>query len=579
MIAHTGLDQRDADRRAADRLLVRALRNGGVWTGALAVTSLVSVVAETALPAVLGKAVDAVLRGDDTATWAASAGLLIGIAMITDAVDDFAAGVSIARSTARLRHAVLRHVTAMGAPAVRRLVPGDLASRLVGNAAETGRAGPDVIWAVAGIVPALGGIVALALIDPWLCLTFLVGVPVLVLLMRAFVRDASDAAERYLKVQGELAGRLVDALAGARTIAAARTADAETRRVLAPLRDMHRHGVGMWRALGRINVQEALLLPLLEVAVLAVAGLELIRGRITPGEMLAAAQYVVLGAGLGQAVQSLARLTRSRAAAGRLAAVLNEAPAPAGAERLPPGPGRLEFRAVAVRAGGRQVFDRLDLVVPGGALVAVVGRSGSGKSMLAALAGRLADPDEGEVRLDGVPLVLLDPGELRRAVAYGFERPVLFGDTVADAIGSGAPEATADDVAASARAARADAFVRRLPRGYRTPLTAAPMSGGQAQRVGLARAFLQGRRVLILDDVAASLDTLTEHQITRVLTGPLADRTRIVVAHRASIAARADTVVWLDDGLRAMAPHHLLWNDPDYRAAFGADRADGSPDR
>ncbi|MGH3240017.1 MAG: ABC transporter transmembrane domain-containing protein, partial [Spirillospora sp.] len=327
MIAHTGLDQRGADRRAADRLLVRALRNGGVWTGALAVTSLVSVVAETALPAVLGRAVDAVLRGDDTAAWAAWAGLLIGVAMITDAVDDFAAGVSIARSTARLRHAVLRHVVAMGAPAVRRLVPGDLASRLVGNAAETGRAGPDVIWAVAGIVPALGAIVALALIDPWLCLTFLVGVPVLVLLMRTFVRDASDAAERYLKVQGELAARLVDALAGARTIAAARTADAETRRVLAPLREMHRHGAGMWRALGRINVQEALLLPLLEVAVLAVAGLELIRGRVTPGEMLAAAQYVVLGAGLGQAVQSLARLTRSRAAAGRLAAVLAEAPA------------------------------------------------------------------------------------------------------------------------------------------------------------------------------------------------------------------------------------------------------------
>ncbi|MGH3239085.1 MAG: ATP-binding cassette domain-containing protein, partial [Spirillospora sp.] len=238
-----------------------------------------------------------------------------------------------------------------------------------------------------------------------------------------------------------------------------------------------------------------------------------------------------------------------------------------------------DFRAVAVRAGGRQVFDRLDLVIPGGALVAVVGRSGSGKSMLAALAGRLADPDEGEVRLDGVPLVLLDPGELRRAVAYGFEHPILFGGTVADAIGSGAPEATADEVAASARAACADTFVRRLPQGYRTPLTAAPMSGGQAQRVGLARAFLQGRRVLILDDVAASLDTLTEHQIARVLTGPLADRTRIVVAHRASIAARADTVVWLDDGLRGMAPHHLLWNDPDYRAAFGADRANGSPDR
>jgi ATP-binding cassette subfamily B protein len=97
------------------------------------------------------------------------------------------------------------------------------------------------------------------------------------------------------------------------------------------------------------------------------------------------------------------------------------------------------------------------------------------------------------------------------------------------------------------------------------------MSGGEIQRVGLARTFAHARRLIVLDDVAASLDTVTEHHIGAVLTGALADRTRIVIAQRASTAGRADAVVWLQDGgIRAYAPHEQLWLDPDYRALFEA---------
>ena len=96
-----------------------------------------------------------------------------------------------------------------------------------------------------------------------------------------------------------------------------------------------------------------------------------------------------------------------------------------------------------------------------------------------------------------------------------------------------------------------------------------PRCREERQRVGLARTFAHARRVVILDDVAASLDTVTEHHISRVLTGALADRTRIVVAHRASTAARVDAVVWLEGGrVRAVAHHDELWNQPDYRALF-----------
>jgi len=118
-------------------------------------------------------------------------------------------------------------------------------------------------------------------------------------------------------------------------------------------------------------------------------------------------------------------------------------------------------------------------------------------------------------------------------------------------------------------AVHAHEFVSRLPEGYATPLTEAPMSGGELQRLGLARAW-PATRLLVLDDATSSLDMVTEMRISETLTGTTPGRTRLVVTHRRSTAARADLVVWLVDGrIRAVAPHEELWTDPEYRAVFG----------
>jgi ATP-binding cassette subfamily B protein len=557
------------DRAGADRLLLSVAREGGAWVGVLGLMALGMAAAELALPAVIAGAVDAVLDGRSTAIWVLSFGALIALLVACDALDDVAAGAAIARSTAGLRHGLVAHLLALGSRPARRLPAGEITARLVGNAAEAARVAPDVVRSVAGLVPALGAIVALALIDPWLCATFLVGMPVFMLALRVFARDASQIATRYLAVQGTIAGRLVDALAGARTIAAAGTAQREAQRVLGPLPVLHRHGVAMWRAQMRITAQDTVLVALLEIAVLAVAGALLARGRISPGELIAASQYVLLASGIGGAVTGITRLVRSRAAATRVAEILDQAPLRYGAAPATEGGGRIEFRGVSARAGDRAVLADIDLVIPAGGFVAVVGRSGSGKSLFAALAGRLVDPDEGAVLLDGVALPELARPQLRREIGYGFERPTLIGQTLADAIACGSERPPSEELVAAARAARADDFIRRMPAGYDTALTDAPMSGGELQRVGLARTFAHARRVLVLDDVAASLDTVTEHHIAGVLSGALADRTRIVVAHRASTAARASTVIWLEDGkVRANAAHEQLWQDADYRALF-----------
>jgi ATP-binding cassette subfamily B protein len=242
-----------------------------------------------------------------------------------------------------------------------------------------------------------------------------------------------------------------------------------------------------------------------------------------------------------------------------------------GDRSLAAGRGRVQLRNVTVGSASAPVLRRVDLDIAGGSLVAVVGSSGSGKSVLASLAGRLVDPDEGEVLLDGIALPELRRDELRTAVGFGFERPYLIGDTLEDVIAFGDHEPATEEVLAAAVAAQADGFIRRMPAGYDTTLESAPMSGGETQRVGLARAFVRARRLVVLDDVAASLDTVTEHQISEVLCGELSDRTRIVVAHRPSTAARADAVVWLQDaGIRATATHEELWAHAEYRALFEA---------
>lgn len=560
------------DRRSGSRLLLRVLRRGGGgWTAVLTLASVVLAVAETLLPAALGRALDAVLGTADPGLWITVAAALVGVVVIADTLDELASGMSGARATAWLRHTVVRHVLALGVGGPRRFSGGDLAARLVSMAAEAGRVPTLAVWTVTAVVPAVGGAVALGVIDPWLCAVLLVALPVLGWLARAFMRDASEFAEGYLRVQGLIAGRLGDAVGGARTIAAAGTADREVQRVLAPLPELHGQARGLWRMQGRLGAQEAVLVPMLELAVLAMAGWLLLHGRITPGGLLAAVQYAGLAAGLGSAASSLGALAQTRAAAGRLAEVLALVPPCHGDRSLPPGRGRMELRRVTVCRSGRRVLDDVDLVVPAGACVAFVGRSGSGKSLIAALAARLVDPDEGHVVLDGVPLPHLGRSELRRAVAHAAAGPVLVGDTMADVIALAAPTSTAEQIRQAAREACADGFVGRLPLGYRTPSSEARLSGGEAQRVGLARAFLQADRVLVLDDVAASLDTVTEHHIGEVLGGTLGDRTRLVVAHRTSTAARSDFVVWLENGrVHRCGTHEQLWADPAYRAVFAA---------
>ncbi|MER6025949.1 ABC transporter ATP-binding protein [Streptomyces sp. NPDC001851] len=563
----------DSTPSATGRALSHAvLRQGGARCAALCAVSTAATAAGLLLPAVLGHTLDLLLARAPAAPWVAGCAGLVLLLALLDGCAGVLAGTVDAQATAWLRRHLTGHVLALGPRAAERFGAGDLAARLVGNAAQAGTAPGALAALLAALAGPVGGVVALAVIDPWLAAVFLVGAPVLALLLRAFTRDTSACVADYQRVQGRIAGALAEAVGGFRTIRAAGIEDRETARILTPLPELSRAGHRMWRVQGRAAARAVTVAPLLNLGVLAVAGLLLARHRLSVGEVLAASRYAVLVTGVGALVGQLAALARARAATGRLAEVRAEPVPGHGTRRLPPGNGRLELRAVTALRGGRTVLDGVDLTVPGGTTLAVVGRSGAGKSLLAQVAGRLTDPDAGEVLLDGVPLRDLAHAELRRAVAYAFERPALPGTTIEDTIAFGPTPATPAAVRAAARRAHADDFVRRLPAGYATRTADAPRSGGESQRLGLARAFAHGGRLLILDDALSSLDTVTEHHISRTLLAPDPSRTRLLIAHRATTAARADRVAWLDAGrVRAVGTHRELWRDAEYRAVFGGD--------
>ncbi len=547
---------------SADRLLVSVTALDRPRLVALIFCALAGTAAGLLLPGALAAAVDAVVAGRPSlpeVSWL----IVLGV---TEIAVGLIGGILTARmtayATAWLRRELTDRYLALGTRSA--FADGDAISRLTSDCTGAGMVASVVVQLGSTTLISGGSVVLLALMDWRLALVFLASIPFGLMLARTHLRNTADDVLTYQEVSGELAARMIDAVAGLRTIAASGTADREAERVLRPLPKLSLAGLGMWRTQARMVWRSGLLLPAAELAVLAAAGFGVMEGRLSVGQVLAALGYVALGMGLITQIPLLTTLSRARSCAERINAV-RESPVPEpGDLGVVPGRGTLELRGVTVEGALRDV----DLLVRGGRFTAVVGRSGAGKSVLVNVLGGLVTPDEGTAVLDGRPLEKLRPYELRAVVGFAFERPALLGATIGDAVGYGSWAGEAA-VRGACQSAQVDDLIVRLPNGYRTPLSETPLSGGEAQRIGLARAIAHAPRVLILDDATASLDTVTEAAVEEAIERTLPGRTRVVVTHRAATASRADTVVWLEDGrVRAVGTHAELWRDPAYRAVF-----------
>jgi ATP-binding cassette subfamily B protein len=229
-----------------------------------------------------------------------------------------------------------------------------------------------------------------------------------------------------------------------------------------------------------------------------------------------------------------------------------DVPEATGARTLPTVRGdiRIEHLSFRYDAEGEWTLRDIDLHVPPGTTTALVGETGSGKTTLAYLLARLYDPDRGAIRLDGVDLRDLDSRTLHDAVGLVSQDTYLFHDTVAANLRFARPEATDEELAAAARAAHIDTLLARLPQGYDTVVGARGyrFSGGERQRLAIARMLLRNPRVLILDEATSALDNRTERAVQAALDELAVGRTTIAIAHRLSTVRRAEEIVVLDRG-------------------------------
>ncbi|MET0489854.1 MAG: ABC transporter ATP-binding protein [Acidimicrobiales bacterium] len=311
-------------------------------------------------------------------------------------------------------------------------------------------------------------------------------------------------------------------------------------------------------------------------AVLAYGGWLAIDGQIQIGTLVAFNAYVVLLQTPFRMLGFFLMMTqRAAASAGRIYEILDEVPAVqdrAGAIDLIDARGRIEFRGVefayGTAADAPKVLDGFDLTVEPGETVALVGRTASGKSTVIRLLPRFYDVQAGEVLVDGHDVRDLTVLSLRSAVGVVSDEPFLFSVPIRDNIAYGRPGASAAEVEAAARAAQAHGFITDLPDGYATVVgeRGYTLSGGQRQRIALARIVLANPRILILDDATSAVDVHVEEAIHDALSGSLADRTTMIVAHRLSSIALADRVVLLEGGrVVASGPHaQLLATEPRY---------------
>jgi ABC-type multidrug transport system fused ATPase/permease subunit len=421
-------------------------------------------------------------------------------------------------------------------------------------------------------------------IMPWLAALALLPVPFVVFTAMRFNRLSRPALQEVQQRIAELTAEAEESVSGIRVVKAfAREGHmlARFERSVARVFDQNVYSTRL-----RAFYSPFLgFIPSLGLAVvLLIGGRQVIDQNLSIGDFTIFYTYLVMLIGpMRMLGMSLGMAQRAVASGNRMFEILDREPritSPPDAPPLPDGPGRVEFRDVSLRYDGAEpALSGVDLVVPAGRTVALVGPTGSGKTSLVALLARLYDPTDGAVLVDGADLRTVDVSSLRRSIAFVADDSFLFSASVADNVSYARPDATREQIEAAARRAQAHEFIVALPKGYDTVVgeRGLTLSGGQRQRVAIARALLAEPRVLILDDATSSVDARTEEAIKEGLREVMAGRTTFVVAHRLSTISLADEIVVIDGGRIVDRGSHeeLLDRSPLYAeiAEFGCEDA------
>jgi ATP-binding cassette subfamily B protein len=349
--------------------------------------------------------------------------------------------------------------------------------------------------------------------------------------------------------------KAIDSLLNYETVKYFGNEDHEARRFDASMQRYESAAIKSKTSLSLLNIGQGAIIAGGLTAVMIMAGQGVVKGTMTIGDFVLVNSYLVqlylplnfLGFVYREIKQSLTDIEQMFTLLS-VSAEVEDAP---GAKPLAAGPGEIAFDNVSFAYDPRRaILQDVSFRIPPGRTLAIVGASGAGKSTISRLLFRFYDIDEGKIAIDGQDIRDITQSSLRAAIGIVPQDTVLFNDSVYYNIAYGRPEATKEEVEEAARLAHIHEFVSRLPDGYKTVVgeRGLKLSGGEKQRVAIARTILKRPRILLFDEATSALDSHTEKEIQASLREVSADRTTLVIAHRLSTVVDADEIVVLDAG-------------------------------
>lgn len=544
---------RAGSNRIVQYLLHYRWRYGGGLVALIAAT-----IAALLPPVVVQRAVDDLKDGTATTSLARYALIIALIAVVEGTLRYYSRMVVSGTSRIieyRLRDDLARHLMAMDHNYYVHARTGDLMSRVTNDLqAVRDVLGPSLVDISRIVVVGITGIIFMLFIDVRLTLIALIYLPVVIALVSFF---ETNVEARFREVQEQLSlltDRSQENIAGIRAVKAYAQEDAEISSYAAANDEMRSRSMRLARYHSGLFPIMIVLTGAGTLFVLWIGGQNVVDGRMTMGEFV---EFMFVLAILAQQLTAvgwvIAMAQLGVVAVRRVNEVLRAEPAVADGYRtgLPTAVrGDIEFAGVGVAFEGREVLHDINLSIPAGATVALVGGTGAGKTTLASLLVRLSDPTTGSVRLDGVDVREWPLTQLREAIAFVPQESFLFSDSIRENISYGRPEATDDEYDLATRISRLSNDLKDLADGLETTIgeRGVTLSGGQKQRAALARALLKQAPVLVLDDALSHVDTQTEEQILDGLREVMRGRTTILIAHRTSTLRSADLLAIIEDG-------------------------------
>ena len=425
------------------------------------------------------------------------------------------------------------------------------------------------------------------LLSPKLTIVFLITTPILTILLTLIVRKVGPLYGRQQSAVDHLNSRIQESLTAIRAIKAFVRGDYENEQFNAVNTELSDASTETFRyAVLNLPAFQTIMYTAI-VCIMWFGGGFILQGDMSVGQLTAFLSYVlhVLNSVMMFSGAFL-QMTRSLASARRIREVLTEQPDLANAaepvDTVPDG--QIDFEGVSFKynaAAQKSALSDITLHIPAGATVGIIGGTGSAKTTLVQLIPRLYDATEGTVKVGGRDVRDYDLAALRDAVGIVLQKNLLFSGTIRDNLKWGNPDAAEEQLWAACRAAHADEFLDRMPDGLDTDLGqgGVNVSGGQKQRLCIARTLLKHPKVLIFDDSTSAVDTATESGIRRALA-ELTDVTKLIIAQRISSVQSADLIVILEDGrLHAVGTHaELLEKDTIYQEIYYSQMKGGDPD-